>query len=72
MLVLPVPENLNKLLQNCRLTAIAPLRELRRIMVMAVDLSIVLVITVLRSKYCRANRAHKMVDVVFIIQGRNI
>lgn len=72
MLILTIAEDLNELLQNCCLTAIAPLRKLCRVMVVAVHLSIVLVVTVLRSKYCWADRACKVVDMVFPIQSRDV
>lgn len=41
-------------------------------MVMTVDLAIVLIITVLRSKYRRTYRTGKMVDMVFSVQGCDI
>lgn len=47
VLVLAVPEDLDKLLQNGGLAAVAALRELGRIMVVAVDISVVFVVAVL-------------------------
>lgn len=53
MLVLPIAENLHKLLEDSRLAAIAPLRELSGVMVVAVDVPIVLVVAVLGAKDSR-------------------
>jgi hypothetical protein len=55
MLILSIAENLNKLLQNRRLTPIAPLGELCGIVVVTVNLSIMLVIAILGAKDRRAN-----------------
>ena len=53
MLVLAISENLNELFQNCSVTSIASLCELGRIMVMAVDFALVLVVAVLCSEHSR-------------------
>lgn len=50
MLVLTVPEYLDKLLQNGGLAAVAALCELGGIMVVAVDISVMFVVAVLGSK----------------------
>lgn len=50
MLVLAISEDFDELLKDGCLAAIASLSELCRIMVMAINLSIVLIITVLRPK----------------------
>ena len=55
MLILPVPVNLYKLFQYRCLTAIAALSKLGGVVVVAVDLSVMLVVTVLRSKNGRAS-----------------
>lgn len=72
VLVLPISEYLHKLLQNSRLTPITPLSELCRVMVVTVDLAIVLVVTILGAKYRRAHRAREVVDMVFLVQRRDI
>lgn len=72
MLILTVAEYLNELLKNCCLAAVTSLSKLRRVMVMTVDLTIVFVVAVLRSKYGRTHRAGEVVDVVFAIKGRNV
>lgn len=50
MLVLTVPEYLDKLLENGGLTAVTALCELGGIMVVAVDISVMFVVAVLGSK----------------------
>lgn len=50
MLVLPIAENLHKLLKDGRLAAIAPLRKLSGVVVVAVDVAIMLVVAVLGAK----------------------
>jgi hypothetical protein len=52
MLVLSISENLNKLLQDGRLAPITPLGELGRIMVMAVNVSVMFVVAILSAEYC--------------------
>ena len=55
MLVLSVSEDLNKLLENGRVTSIAPLSELRGVVIMTVHLSVVLVIAVLSAEHGRTD-----------------
>lgn len=50
MLVLPIAENFHKLLEDSRLTAIASLRKLSGVVVVAVDVAIMLVVAVLGAK----------------------
>lgn len=50
VLVLPIAENLHKLLEDGRLAAIAPLRELSGVVVVAVDVPVVLVVAILGAK----------------------
>ena len=68
MLVLAVSEDFDKLLQNCSLAAVTSLRILRRVVIVAVDLSFVFIVAVLSAKDCRAYRAGKMLDMVFSIK----
>lgn len=53
MLVLAVPEDLDELLQDGCLAAITALRKLGRIVIMAVNIPIVLIVTILGAEYCR-------------------
>lgn len=50
MLVLPIAENFHKLLEDSRLAAIASLRKLSGVVVVAVDVAIMLVVAVLSAK----------------------
>ncbi len=72
MLVLTVPEDLDKLLEDGSLTPAAALSELCGIVVVAVDVAIVLVIAVLGSKHGRAQGASKVVDVVLAFEGGDV
>ena len=53
MLILTVSEYLDKLLENGRLAATTTLGVLRRIVVMAVDMSVVLVVAILSAEDSR-------------------
>ncbi len=59
MLVLAVPEDLDKLLEDGRLAAATPLGELCRVVVVAVDVAVVLVVAVRGPKYGRAQEQVK-------------
>jgi len=72
VLILPIAVYFHKLLENCCLAAIAALRKLCRIMVVAVNVTVVLIIAVLRTKYCGTQGAGKMVDVVFAVQSCDV
>lgn len=72
MLILAVAEYLYKLLEDCCLTTIASLSELGRIVIVAEDLVIVLIVTILSSKYRWTYRTGKMVDMVFSVEGSNV
>lgn len=72
MLILSVTEYLDKLLKNCRLTTVTFLCELGGVVVVAVNLTVVLVITVLGAKDRGTQRACKMVDMIFPFQGRDV
>lgn len=54
MLILPITEYLNELLQYSSLAAITSLSELCRIMIVAIDVSIMLIVTVLSPENGRA------------------
>lgn len=51
MLVLPIAENLDKLLEDCSVTSMATLRKLSRVMEMAVDFALMFVVGVLGAKH---------------------
>lgn len=68
MLILSISEDLDKLLKNCRLTSVALLSELGGVMIMAVDLSIVLIVAVLSTEHGRTERTGKMVDVILSLE----
>ena len=54
MLIRAISENLDELFEDCSLAAVATLGELRRVMVVAKDLPIMLIIAVLCAKDSRA------------------
>ena len=72
MLVLALPEDLNKLFQNRGVTSITTLCELCRVVVVAVDTSIMFVVTVLGAKDCWAYRTGEMIYVIFSVKGSNV
>ena len=72
VLVLAISKDLDKLLEDGRLAAIASLRELCRVVVVAVHIAVVLVVTVLRAKDGRTEGTSEMVHVVLPIQRRDV
>jgi hypothetical protein len=72
MLVLPISEDFNKLLQNGSLATTTFRGELCRIMIMAINLAVVLIIRILWSKYRRTNTARKVLDMILAVQRSNI
>ena len=64
MLVLPVSKYFHELLKNCCLTACAPLRELRGIVIVAVNFPGVFVVTILCAENGRTDGASEMFDMV--------
>lgn len=72
VLVLTITKDFDKLLENGRLTSIASLRKSGRIMVVAINVALVLVVAVLRSKDCWTYRACEVLNVVFSIQCGNV
>lgn len=72
MLILTITINLDKLLEDRRLTSETALSKLCRVMVMTVDLPLMLVVAVLRSKYRWTHRAREVVDVVLLVEGGNV
>lgn len=72
VLVFAISENLDELFKNGSLTALASLRKLGGVMVMTIHTSIVFIVAVLSSKDSRAQRAGKVVDMIFPIECRDI
>jgi len=72
MLVDTVAEDFHELLQDGGLTSIALLRELGRVVVMAVHVALVLVVRILRAENGWANAACEMLDVILAIQGGDV
>ena len=69
VLVHAIPEDLYELFQYGGLAAIALLRKLGRVVVVAVDVAFVLVVAILRAKDGRADAAGKVLNVVFTVQS---
>src|SRR3569833_3137639 len=67
-----VPEDLDKLLEDGGLAAIAPLCELGRIVVVAVYLAVMLVIAVLSTEHGVAEGAGEVVDMIFALEGSDV
>jgi hypothetical protein len=72
VLILTIPEYFHKLFENGRLTSIAALSKLCRIVEMTINLAIVFVVAVLRAKYGWAHGAREVIDVVLLIQSRDV
>lgn len=68
MLVLAVAEDFDKLLENCGLATIASLGELCGIMIMAINLSVMFVVAVLRSEHRWTYGACEVVDMIFVVE----
>jgi len=72
VLILAIAEDLDKLLENGSLAALAPLGKTGRVVIMAIHLAIVLIVAVLCSKHCGTQRAGKVINVVFPLECRDI
>lgn len=72
VLVLAVAKDFNKLLENGRLAAITFLCKLGRVVIVAVDLTIVFIVAILRAKDGRAHGTRKVIDVIFVVESGNI
>ena len=72
MLILPIPEDFHKLFEDGRLTSVTPLCKPRRVVIVAVHPPFMLVVAILGTECCRANRASKVIDVVLVIQRSNV
>ena len=67
VLILSIAKNLDKLFENGVVTPMASLCKSSRVVVMAIDVSIMLIVTVLRAEYCRTYRACEVFNVIFPI-----
>lgn len=72
MLILAVAKDFDKLLENCSLTAIAALSKLGRVMIVAVDFSVMFIVAVLGAEDGGADGASEMFDMVFAFQSSDI
>ena len=68
MLILPISKDFHKLLENSDLATVALLCELCRVVVVAVDVAVMLVIAVLSAEYRIAEGTSKVVDMVLAVQ----
>jgi hypothetical protein len=69
VLVLSVAEDLHELLENGRLAAITALCELCRVVVVAIDIAVVLIVAILSAEDGRAKGACEVVYMVFAIES---
>ena len=72
VLILAIAEDLDELLEDGRLTSIAPLREPCRVVVVAIDLAVVFIITVLSAEYGRTHGTSEVLNVIFPIERSNV
>lgn len=72
MLVLPIAENFNELLQDGSVAAIAFLREFGRVMIMAIYEPLVLVVAVLGAEDGGTYRARKVFNMIFTLERCNV
>jgi hypothetical protein len=72
VLVLTVSEDFHKLLENGGLAPVTALGELGRVVIVAVDIAVMFVVTVLGAKHCRTYGASEVVDVVLVVEGGDV
>ena len=72
MLILAVSINLDKLLENGRVAAVAALSELSGVVKMTIDLSLVFVVGVLSAKHRRAYGTGEMFNVILAVESSNV
>lgn len=72
VLILTIAEYFHELLENCGLASIAALSKLCRVMEMAINLAVMLVVAVLCPKYSGAHGARKVINMVLPIQSGDI
>ena len=68
VLILPIPEYLDELLQNGCLATVAFRGKLGRVMIVTVNFAAVLVVRVLGTKHRRADATGKVLNVVFAVE----
>lgn len=72
VLIHAIPEDLDELLQDCRLAAIAPLRKARRVVVVAIHTAFMLVVGILSAEDCGTDGAGEVLDVILSVQPKGV
>lgn len=72
VLVLAIAEDFDELLEDGRLAAVAALCELGRVVVVAVDAALVLIVAVRGAEDGGADGAGEVLDVVFAVEGGDV
>lgn len=72
VLVDAIPEDLDKLLQDCSLTPIASLRKSSGVVEVAVHAAFVFIVRILCSKDCRTHGTREVFDVVLLVQRSDV
>jgi hypothetical protein len=67
VLIMAVTEDLDKLFEDCGMTAVTSLGEMSGVVIVTVDVAFVLIIGVLSSEHGRADRAGEVFDVILAI-----
>lgn len=67
MLVLAVAEDFDELFEDRRVTAVTPLSESGRIVIVTIYIAFMFVVGVLSTKDCRTDGACEMFNVIFAI-----
>jgi hypothetical protein len=72
VLVLTVAEYFDKLLEDGIVASVTSLGKACRVVIVAEDVPIVLIVTVLRTEHGRTERAGEMLNVIFAIQRGDV
>ena len=72
MLVLAIPVDLDKLLEDSRLTPITALRKACRVMIVAVNIPTMFVVAVLGAESSGTDGACEVIDMIFALYGGDI
>ncbi len=72
VLILTIAEYLHELLENGDLASVAALCKLSRVVIVAVYVTVVLIIAVLRAEYRLTERAGEVINMVFAIESCDI
>lgn len=70
--VLAIAVNLDELLQDRGPTSCAFDGVVERIVIVAIDLAVMFIVRVLRTKDCRTHGACEVLNVIFVVQRRDI